>query len=449
MDDEKNINNNEEIIKSDNTHGNPWHKGKDGEFTEAPLAGGASGSDENNGDGGEEQTPPTPPKFNIKQKSLEAKMQVKEKLALKNYFGENPKYDKEKIKAATIEQLKELQQAETELENEMLEISSSSKLVALNKGGISGPWKDTKYPSDYEKLLKSGSFEKKKHYFEHTFMGSEEQKQEMLSLLDELKTKGEKYIAKEKEIHAKYDKFRELVDSYNDTDTYSQHRKDNALWFSNSTQTANKLAGPAKTYLDNLASSDYEAYKEAVAYTYTYNRVNMPLRGLDYYESMGKKEDFVKRVNAITRAIDGQELEEDMWIRRGVGQLSTKNIYGDGELLDNKWSTEQLLSLVGTTFVDQGFVSCRSSKDDGYGSGEPVQMFIYCPKTTHALYIKPYSHYTSENEMIIQRGYQYRITKAYKKGNQVCIDCEVLLGTDSKKHDDVKLHKLAEKHYKI
>lgn len=450
MEENKNIQTGGGIIKSDNTEGNPWHSGKDGEFTSPPKAEGSSALDEvkDNAEQGQTEVPPQK-KLKKPQKSLEAKMQVKEKLALKNYFGENPKYDKEKIKAATIEQLKELQQAETELENEMLEISSSSKLVALNKGGISGPWKDTKYPSDYEKLLKSGSFEKKKYYFEHTFMGSEEQKQEMLSLLDELKAKGEKYIAKEKEIHAKYDKYRELVDSYNDTDTYSQHRKDNALWFSNSTQTAKKLEEPAKTYLDNLSSSDYEAYKEAVAYTYTYNRVNMPLRGLDYYETMGEKEDFVKRVNAITRAIDGQELEEDMWIRRGVGQLSTKNIYGNGELLDNKWSTEQLLSLVGTTFVDQGFVSCRSSKDDGYGSGEPVQMFIYCPKTTHALYIKPYSHYISENEMIIQRGYQYRITKAYKKGNQVCIDCEVLLGTDSKKYDDVKLHELAEKHYKI
>ena len=451
MDDEKNTNNNEEIIKSDNTHGNPWHSGKDGEFTEPPLAGGASGSDENNGDGGDGQTPPTPPtppKFNIKQKSLEEKMQVKEKLALKNYFGENPKYDKGKIKAATIEQLKELQQAEIELANEMVAISSSSELIELNKGGISGPWKDTKYPSDYEKLLKSGSFEKKKYYFEHTFMGSEEQKQEMLSLLDELKTKGEKYIAKEKEIHAKYDKFRELVDSYNDTDTYSQHRKDNALWFDNIWKTEELLGGPSMEYFNKLKNVDKVAYNEVREYTSTFNRVNRPLRGLDYYESMGKKEDFAKRVNAITRAIDGQELQQDMWVRRGTSELSVNNINGVGELINSSWTTEQLVNLVGTTFVDQGFVSCRSSKDGGYGTGSGIQMFIYCPKSTHGLYVSPISHFQHENEIILQRGYQYRITKAYKKGSQICIDCEVLLGTDSKKHGEEKLQELANKHYK-
>lgn len=449
MEENKNIQSGGGIIKSDNTEGNPWHSGKDGEFTSPPKAEGSSALDEvkDNAEQGQTEVPPQK-KLKKPQKSLEAKMQVKEKLALKNYFGENPKYDKGKIKAATIEQLKELQQAEIELANEMVAISSSPELIELNKGGISGPWKDTKYPSDYEKLLKSGSFEKKKYYFEHTFMGSEEQKQEMLSLLDELKTKGEKYIAKEKEIHAKYDKFRELVDSYNDTDTYSQHRKDNALWFDNIWKTEELLGGSSMEYFNKLKNVDKIAYDEVREYTSTFNRVNRPLRGLDYYESMGKKEDFAKRVNAITRAIDGQELQQDMWVRRGTYELSVNNINGIGELINSSWTTEQLVNLVGTTFVDQGFVSCRSSKDGGYGTSSGIQMFIYCPKSTHGLYVSPISHFKHENEIILQRGYQYRITKAYKKGPQVCIDCEVLLGTDSKKHGEEKLQELANKHYK-
>lgn len=443
---EKDIKNDGQIIKSDNTKGNPWHASSDGTFT-SPTEGNAegvatSGASITNG--------PKKKGMGLKvgQKTEHEKMQVKEKLALKNYFGENPKYDKEKIKNATVEQLKELQNAEIELANEMVAVSSSSELIELNKGGISGPWLSTKYPSDYEGLLKSGSFEKKKNYYLYTFSGSEEQKQEMLSLLDELQTKGEKYMAKEQEIHAKYDKYRDLVDSYNDTDTYSKHRKDNALWLDNIHKTEQLLGGKSLEYLHNLKVSDYKAYNEAIEYTSTYNRVNKPLRGMDYFESMGKKKDFTNRVEAITRAIDGQELQEDMWVRRGTNALSIGNIGGTGSLLSSSWSTEQLTSLVGTTFVDQGFVSCRSSKDDGYGSGAGVQMYIYCPKTTKALYISPLSHFHSENEMIIQRGYQYRITKAYKKGHQVCVDCEVLLGTDSKKHSNEKLNELAEKHYK-
>ena len=111
MEENKNIQSGGGIIKSDNTEGNPWHSGKDGEFTSPPKAEGSSALDEvkDNAEQGQTEAPPQK-KLKKPQKSLEAKMQVKEKLALKNYFGENPKYDKEKIKAATIEQLKELQQ---------------------------------------------------------------------------------------------------------------------------------------------------------------------------------------------------------------------------------------------------------------------------------------------------------------------------------------------------
>lgn len=437
------------IIKSDNTEGNPWHSGKNGKFT-SPTEG-AEGTLSSNEQQEQEQEQEAPKKkgagLKVVKKTDSEKMQVKEKLALKNYFGNNPKYDKGKIKNATVEQLKELQNAEIELENEMLAVSSSTELIALNKGGISGPWLITKYPSDYEGLVKSGSFEKKKNYYLYTFSGSEEQKQKMLSLLDELKAKGEKYMAKEQEIHAKYDKYRELVDSYNDTDTYSKQRKDNALWFDDLYTTEKLLGGKSLEYLHNLKVSDYEAYDEVIEYTDSYSRVNEPLRGISYVGDKGKKQEFVGRVDAITRAIDGQELQEDMWLRRGTTKLSVGNIGGAGSLLHNGWSTEQLTSLVGTTFEDQGFVSCRGSKDDGFMTGAGVQMYIYCPKTTKALYIAPLSHHHHENEMIIQRGYQYRITKAYKKGHQVCIDCEVLLGTDSEKYNTDKLNELANKHH--
>ena len=52
------------------------------------------------------------------------------------------------------------------------------------------------------------------------------------------------------------------------------------------------------------------------------------------------------------------------------------------------------------------------------------------------------SDYSRQNEFLLQRGYSYRITKAYQLNGQLHIDCEVILGSDEQKYDDNELKRI-------
>lgn len=57
------------------------------------------------------------------------------------------------------------------------------------------------------------------------------------------------------------------------------------------------------------------------------------------------------------------------------------------------------------------------------------------------------SHYPHENELILQRGYTYNITKAEKKNGKLYIDCDVVLDSDEDKYNDEELEQLKQAHF--
>ena len=108
----------------------------------------------------------------------------------------------------------------------------------------------------------------------------------------------------------------------------------------------------------------------------------------------------------------------------------------------------ELQSLVGNSFKDNGFYSAGAGKGTGF-TGGGVILNTYCPKGTKMAYMNTKGHYAygSENEMILQRGYTYRITKVEKQGSKYFIDCEVILGSDNDKiTDTAELEKIGNKH---
>ena len=70
----------------------------------------------------------------------------------------------------------------------------------------------------------------------------------------------------------------------------------------------------------------------------------------------------------------------------------------------------------------------------------------YCPKGVKAFYVEKFSHYSGENEMILQRGYTYRITAAKRVNGQILLDAEVILDSDSTKWDHNQLVDIASKY---
>lgn len=309
-----------------------------------------------------------------------------------------------------------------------------------------------------------------------------------LKKLDKYIEQGEKYLEFSKQIKAKYvdnfeeieknisektqalsqfnanspllKKCREFLSGYQDKNAaYSQFRKDNAIWITEEwieqhpeykgksiQEAATKYFGDKwQQKWKNLTSQERN---QLIEYTGGgYSKYNRPLRGLSHSGWGGWG--FAQAVTNMTNALDKCEWEEDMWIQRGIDDSKIFKLPGGKTFnyLSDLTETE-LQQLVGTSFEDKGFYSGGAGKGTGF-EWKTVIFNTYCPKGTKGAYMNIQGHYadSDENEMILQRGYTYRITKVEKKGSRFFIDCEVILGSDKNKVTDMEeLYKIGKKH---
>ena len=246
---------------------------------------------------------------------------------------------------------------------------------------------------------------------------------------------------------------RKFIEIYQDKNApYSKARKDAALWFQGLDAAYNYFSKGAKNHWKITSEEEQAAVKE-----YTgggFSRFNKPLRGqnqsADGY-SFGDYgiETFSIGVNNLTNAIDKCTWDKDIWLQRYIkSETKMFTLPGSNKKMALEYMTdEQLQLLVGTSFTDGGFFSCGAAKGTGYKTG-PILFNVYCPKGVKMAYIAPYSSTgTFENEMLIQRGYTYKITKVERKGSHYYLDLEVILGSDENKPTGNKLKEIGNKHY--
>lgn len=447
------------VTKSDNTKGNPYHAGKGssegGQFVSKEEAGAGEKSQQLKVTAAIADSS-SPNKITnwlavhgVKKKSDEELKEAQLKKKKVDSILKNPLMSKEKLNGANIEELQQVEEA-------IIITSKKEQLVyeelqEYNKGVTVGPWMEPKYPADYAQLKQSGAFENKKKYFEYTFNGPQEKKEEMLKTLDEFQEKGEKYIAEKSKVEGKYKQYDDLIQKYQDDSPYSQARKDAAVWITSGNEVSKmlKIVGEkTNSYMATLKDADYNAYKAVVGYTGSYHWITEPLRK-QKYSSINNEEKaatFVSTIKSIDKAIDGSSYDQDIWVRRGTDHLTIKNL-GDAIGIDlAKIPESEYESLVGTMFKDNSFVSTAGSKNAGFSGN--INMYIYCPKGTNMLHMSEHGHYYGENEFILARGYTYKITKVYKAGwNSTAIDCEVVLGSNSDRYDDKQLDDIAKKYF--
>lgn len=415
-------------------------------------------------------------------------------------------YDKNKIKFATDEELNALLYAEAvenakvqwEQQLALLEKSKKDihdsieeKLSQNNIDGISGVWKNengiwvTKYPSDYILLKSSGSIDRKKEYYQGVLANKESPFGELakatqkLGQLEEFIKNGEAYEAlkmqlmkdnidaleknddqivelKNKQIdESLLESAKQYREKFVDVNSaYSQARKDKALWFKSTYDAIEVLGEKAKQDWKSMTSEERN-----VIHSYTgsgYSRFNKPLRGINHlahgYSFGGEgMETFSEAVNNMTNAIEKCTWEQDIWVNRYIAN-NTKMFRIPGTKAARtleSMTDDELQTLVGTSFTDGGFVSAGAAKGTGYHTGHIV-FNIYCPKGTKMAYVAQHSASgQGENEMILQRGYSYRITKVTKdnKYGYYFLDMEVVLGSDSTKPVGNALKELGNKHY--
>lgn len=373
---------------------------------------------------------------------------------LNTYEGE---FDTEKLKNATTEELHDLVMAKknTELKVSNVDKKFEKKVKELDNqfynDNLSHIWVSVpKTPDALEKSIeqKKAWFEKSKNFAEENLkenpdgISSKKELQKSinaLKLMEDLKngTLKEWQDAKlgDLETQETIAQSNELLEKFaNPDNVYSASAKNKAKWFK-SYQSAVDYFGDMKETYNKIGAKDMQYVKD---YTSSYSFINEPLRNKKYIGS-GKKGKFVEAVKGMTNAIDKSTLKEGIWVQRGVSELNI-----NGVNLSYNATTEDLNNLIGKSFEDQGFYSASAHKGASFGLSKSVVINTYAPKGTKALYVNPISYFSggSENEIILQRGYSYKITKAYKSNGKIFLDAEVVLGSDSKKHDDKKLKEL-------
>lgn len=231
-----------------------------------------------------------------------------------------------------------------------------------------------------------------------------------------------------------------------DDDTRTQERKDAAKWFKNDTDANDFYFEETNTKAQWLAASAEEK-KALHQYTAGSSYITEPLRAIKgYYHSYTSRKDESERdVEQMTNIISRCYCTHDIWIKRDEGAWCAEYRWGIPDLSVYESNPSALVGRIG---VDESFMSCGNNKSTYFGS-KPVILNIYCPKQTRLIYAEPFSEFggkhdngiykpgkswdgsskpltTHENEIILQRGTKFRITKAEYKSGQWYIDCEVL-----------------------
>lgn len=122
-------------------------------------------------------------------------------------------------------------------------------------------------------------------------------------------------------------------------------------------------------------------------------------------------------------------IDETIIVRRGTGvRTMFQNIVGD-------WENDASV-LVGQDFPDYGFTATSPFVYGGFGGTgkNNAELFIKIPAGTHGAYMAMESHAEAEKELLLQKGYRYRIIKAeyrqnplYPEDRDLKIWCEVEL----------------------
>lgn len=230
---------------------------------------------------------------------------------------------------------------------------------------------------------------------------------------------------------------------FKDSD-FTQERKDAAKWFIHSSD-ANDYFFDNAVDMWKFASSN----EKAAMYQYTAGSsyITEPLRAIKgHYHYYGSRlSEAEKHIADMTQYIARSTLKDDVWVKRDEISAFVNYRFGLSDLDAYISDPSKLVGKVGT---DDSFMSCGNCRNTNFGS-KPVCLNIYCPKGTQMTYAEPFSAFgsshdngdycpgkkwngtskpttTGENEIILQRGTKFRITKAEYTNGKWYIDMEVL-----------------------
>ena len=244
----------------------------------------------------------------------------------------------------------------------------------------------------------------------------------------------------------------ELEQQYSDSLTYTQQRKDKALWF--------KGKDAKQRSFQAFAPSAYKVYEDldwdqvSALYDYSkddYDPINKLLRTGNVPSNVNREE-IQNKVDLISSVMEKSVIDTDCWLQRGINIDGAEQFLGLTDmgysLYDLRDDERQMHIVEDLTPREKGFMSCAASKGSGFD--DSVILNIFVPKGTHGFYLAPISYFggnmgaepnmwnkednedlqydTGENEMLLDKGLKFSITKIEYTNGQFYIDLEVKNG---------------------
>lgn len=150
-------------------------------------------------------------------------------------------------------------------------------------------------------------------------------------------------------------------------------------------------------WTDDFVKIISKAEKDGV-YRYTgnaYDSINEYLRGLS------KSTPFNDEIKNATSALNKAKLPREIITRRG-SDYNMLDSLGLGKVTESNKS-----KFIGKRVIDKGFTSTSPSPSGGFS--RDIEYAIKVPKGSHAMYVDSISRYSGEEELLIQRGAQFKI----------------------------------------
>lgn len=207
---------------------------------------------------------------------------------------------------------------------------------------------------------------------------------------------------------------------------YTKAHLDNAVWCESMEESKKKFAAQALSVWANAKPEEREAIRE---YTSSYSKFNEPLRGIEYgtgkykgvgsidFENIGsngygnlKPGEARDLITNMTNYIDRSAFDEDVWLQRGCNYKGMDKFLNLSKPLKDYSLNELKAEILGTKVTEHGFMSCGAAKGTGFDD-KPIMFNIYAPAGTKMAYAPNFSAFKKENEMILQRGTQFRVAK--------------------------------------
>jgi hypothetical protein len=302
----------------------------------------------------------------------------------------------------------------------------------------SGIWKSDVTTADWGKLNIDG----KKKYYEGKFLTETDIDKMKLykdyyNQLIELDDQGQKYFNIQQKIKKADADLLKLQNrgkiKSSVLDDFTQDRKDAALWFDKDhggfSAADQYFDPPAKLIHKNATKQEKDGF-----YTYTYGSGghNRPLAGFQKPWSKpgtGWEEEFYigpknvwidfegkgSQIRGLTTLIEKSVYDQDIWLQSGQNFSTIEGFLGIPYGSLSKMDDAALQQFVGRRNVVYNFLS--TAVNEGGGSmfnGRPLKINFYAPRGTQMLYASDVGAFgKGENEMILQRGGTYEITKIY------------------------------------